>query len=172
MMIYGNIFGRFSTWRQFQACSLDSLLTEVYRWPSPFMAMYNPVFTDWMATTLRPTGMRLNKAGKTTSGEQKKLHTSKKEKSPHRRATGANYKRYCCINQRAASHSPLVRRQACATQSESLMRRGKSAKIITSVASAPPRPAGATCKVVVIGAATGAWRISVVFAHTLGLVPK
>lgn len=86
----------------------------------------------------------------------KKLHTFKKDKSPHHRATGANYKRYCFINQRAASHSPF---QACATQSESLVRRGKSVQIIASVASAPPRPAGATCKVVVIGAATGAWRI-------------
>lgn len=32
--------------------------------PSPFMPMYNPLFTPWMATTLRPTGIRLNRAEK------------------------------------------------------------------------------------------------------------
>lgn len=68
----------FKTWRLFSGLPALTLttcrvlmgtmqqdaLTEVYRWPSPFMAMYNPVFTDWMATTRRPTGIRLNKAGK------------------------------------------------------------------------------------------------------------
>lgn len=28
------------------------------------MAMYRPVLTDWMATTLRPTGIKLNRAAR------------------------------------------------------------------------------------------------------------
>lgn len=38
------------------------LLTDVYRYPSLFIARYNFVWTPWIATTRKPTGMRLNKA--------------------------------------------------------------------------------------------------------------
>lgn len=37
-------------------------LTEVYRYPSLFIAKYSLVWTPWIATTRRPTGMRLNRA--------------------------------------------------------------------------------------------------------------
>lgn len=49
--------------RMKQRGSEGVLLTDVYRWPSAFIAMYKPVFTDWIATIRRPTGMRLNSAG-------------------------------------------------------------------------------------------------------------
>lgn len=42
-------------------------LTEVYRYPSLFMARYKPVFAPWIATIRRPTGIKLNCAKR---GEQ------------------------------------------------------------------------------------------------------
>lgn len=36
------------------------------------MAMYRPVLTDWMATTLRPTGIKLNRAARGKRREEQR----------------------------------------------------------------------------------------------------
>lgn len=51
--------------------------------PSPFMPMYKPLFSPWMATTLSPTGIRLNRAAEQTGGGKGQRNKETEAKETH-----------------------------------------------------------------------------------------